>query len=474
MRNRLQATAAWRIASWPTLAFAGGTALAFYIVYILVGQAVHMRSDAWLQGESEVLSQVAGNTPQDRLYPRIVEEIAELATRELPDERNAKGQKLNYVFFLADDPANPSGPLWVGPGASDAFIAAIRRGKPAPGAPQSVSVNGWPAPFRVVARREGNRTIYLGLSGLGDAYLLQQLTRRFLLLWSGTVLLGFLISYSSARRTLRRVESITETAARIGSEELGERVPESSQADEISRLARTFNHMLDRIQSSVDELRTVTDTVAHDLKSPVTSIRGTLESALSGHRGEAWRDSVADAIEGLDRLLQLLNTFLDLAEAQAGALRLDRKPVDLSGVVRQLVDFYQPAMAERHHEMSADLESSVNVDADLSLLNRVISNLLENELVHLPAGCRVHLRLRSRQGAAELAIEDDGPGFPPEIVTRACERFVRGEHSTGHGLGLAFVDAVVQSHGGNVRLASRPEGGALIIVSLPVGALQAA
>jgi signal transduction histidine kinase len=473
MPDRLRATAAWRIAIWPTLAFAGGTALAFSIVYILVAQAIHMRSDAWLQGEAELLSQVAENTPQDRLYPRIVREVAELATRELPDERNAQGQKLNYVFFLADDPANPAGPLWVGPGASDAFIAAIRRGKPAPGAPQSVSVNGWPAPFRVVARREGDSTIYLGLSGLGDAYLLQQLTRRFLLLWGGTVLLGFLISYSSARRTLRRVESITETAARIGSEALGERVPESSQSDEISRLAQTFNHMLDRIQSSVDELRTVTDTVAHDLKSPVTSIRGTLESTLSGRPGEAWRDSVAEAIEGLDRLLLLLNTILDLAEAQAGALRLDRRPVDLSSVIRKLVDLYQPAMVDRHHDLIADVEPKVFVDADQSLLNRVMSNLIENELVHLPAGCCVRIRLRSQEGAAELVIEDNGPGFPPEILSRACERFVRGEHSSGHGLGLAFVNAVVQSHGGSLRLAGRPEGGTLITVSLPAGRLQA-
>ena len=108
------------------------------------------------------------------------------------------------------------------------------------------------------------------------------------------------------------------------------------------------------------------------------------------------------------------------------------------------------------------------MDADLSLLTRVISNLLENEIAHVPSGCQIYIRLRSRQGAAELAIEDNGPGFPPEIAGRACERFVKGKNSTGHGLGLAFVDAVIQAHGGSVQVRDRVGGGALLMVSLPV------
>ena len=109
----------------------------------------------------------------------------------------------------------------------------------------------------------------------------------------------------SAHRTLLRVQRITDTVARIGSEDLGERLPEPINSDEISRLAKTFNHMLDRIQSSVNELRSVTDAVAHDLKSPVTSIRGALESVLSSEPNEKWRDSVGEAIEGVDQTSEL-------------------------------------------------------------------------------------------------------------------------------------------------------------------------
>jgi signal transduction histidine kinase len=287
-------------------------------------------------------------------------------------------------------------------------------------------------------------------------------------------LLGFAISYWSARRTLLRVERITETVARIGTEDLGERLPEPQYSDEISRLAKTFNRMLDRLQSSVNQLRTVTGGIAHDLKSPVTLIRGTLESALCHEGNEKWRDSVGEAVEELDRLLQLLNTTLDLAEAEAGALHMDRGPVDFSDIVSQLIDIYHPAMAERHHEVTSDLEPHVVVDADLPLLNRVVSNLLENELTHLPLGCRVSIRLQSHEGSAELVIEDNGPGFPPDIGSRAFERFVKGKHSPGHGLGLAFVDAVAQAHGGVAKVSDRPGGGAVITLLLPIRVLQAA
>ena len=475
MPKNLRSTAAWRISIWTTLAFALGTAVAFSIVYFLVAQGIRERSDTWLSGEAEVLAQVSADTPSDRLYKRIVREVAELATQEVPDERNARGERLNSVFFLVTDPINSGSPLWVGPSSRRTLLLQrFERSNLVPGPPKSITVEGYRQTFRVVEKAQNGKTVYLGLSDHGAQHVLHTLARRFLMVWGGMFLLGFVISYWSARRTLHRVERITETVARIGTEDLKERLPEPVNSDEISRLAKTFNNMLDRLQASVNQLRTVTGSIAHDLKSPVTLIRGTLESALCNEGNDTWRDSVGEAIEDLDRLLQLLNTTLDLAEAEAGALHIDRRPVDFSDVVRQLVDIYQPAMAEHHHEVTTDLEEHVVVDADVTLLNRVVSNLLENELTHLPAGCRVNIRLRSQQGSAELVIEDNGPGFSPDIGSQVFKRFVKGKNSPGHGLGLAFVDAVAQAHGGGARVSDRPGGGAVITLSLPASVLQAA
>ncbi len=468
-KNR-RTTASWRIALWTTLAFSVGTFLAFLIVYLMMAREIWARSDAWLTGEAQVLAQVARNTPRDGLYDKIVEEIAELAMHEVPDERGSEGERLNDVFFLGADPAPGADILFVGPGTKEIFWDAIRRTHFVAGIPQAVRVKGWRPPFRVVAQApEGAAPIYLGLSERGSRHLLHTLTRRFLAVWTGTVLLGFLISYLSTRRTLRRVERITETVARIGSEGLDERLPEPAGSDEISRLALTFNGMLDRVQASVKQLRSLTDAVAHDLKSPVTSIRGRLESALSTENGDEWRESMAQAIEELDRVSTLLNTTLDVAEAKAGALPMERVPVDLSEVVTQLIHLYQPAMTEKGHEVRTDLQNGVIVQADRGLLNRTLSNLLENELVHLPPGCQIDVRLRSNQERAELVIEDNGPGFSPDISQRVFERFVKGKQSPGNGLGLAFVDAVIQAHGGTVKIADRTGGGANVTVSLPLG-----
>jgi signal transduction histidine kinase len=285
------------------------------------------------------------------------------------------------------------------------------------------------------------------------------------MVWGVTVALGFLITWLAAYRTLTRVERISETVSRIGSEDLGSRLPEGPHFDEISRLSRTFNRMLDRIQSSVNQMRILTDSVAHDLKSPVTSIRGSLEVALSDADQRQWRERVAEAIDGLDRLSQLLNTTLDLAEADAGALQTRKEPVELSDLVKQLVDLYQPAMAERGHEVVTHLQPAL-IEADSSLLNRTIANLLDNEIAHLPNSCRVNISVRVKDGEAELTVEDNGPGFPPGLRSRAFERFVKGQHSTGHGLGLAFVDAVARAHGGRVEISDRAEGGAVIVLTL--------
>jgi hypothetical protein len=197
-------TAAWRISLWSTIAFAVGAAVAFAIMYVLVADTARERGDAWLSGEAEVLAEVAGERPRDTLYNRVVEEVAELAAQEVPDERSRSGQKLNSVFFLGEGPKNEP-PLWVGPGSSQPFIEAVHSTPLTPGIPQSITVAGWKQPFRVVERsRRDGKPVYLGLSDRGAVRLLHRLTRRFVGVWLGVVVMGFLISHRSLALKWRR------------------------------------------------------------------------------------------------------------------------------------------------------------------------------------------------------------------------------------------------------------------------------
>jgi signal transduction histidine kinase len=464
--NQQEHSAAWRIAIWPTVAFAVGSAVAFAIMYLLIARDIRARSDEWLSGEAETLADVSANTPRDALYDRLVGEVAELASREVSDTSDSGGEHPTSVFFLQTEPGQE--PIWVGPNPKEKFVTAIQSENLAAGTPGDVQVPGWEKTFRVVYKhRDNGGGLYLGFADVGGAHMLDRLTERCLLVWGITVALGFFITWIAAFRTLARVETISDTVARMGSEDLSSRLQEGAHPDEITRLSRTFNRMLDRIQSSVHQMRILTDSVAHDLKSPVTSIRGSLEVALSTGADGQWQERVAEAIEGLDRLSRLLNTSLDVAEADAGALQLRKELIDLSDLVRQLVDLYQPAMAERRHEVVMDLQT-VFVEADTSLLHRTLANLLDNEIAHLPVGCKISIAVSARDGEAELSVADNGPGFPAGVRNRAFERFVKGQQSTGHGLGLAFVGAALQAHGGRAKIGDREGGGAMIVLRLPL------
>lgn len=461
-------SAAWRISLWASLAFAIGTMLVFAMLHRFVADDIQRRSDAWLSGEVEVLGDVAERTPKDRLYSRVVGEVAELASREVPNRQRSSGNENDAVFFLQ---AGDSGPakLWVGSGNGAANLAAIRATRVLPDVPFDVQIQGFGIPFRVASVRiEDGSNIYLGLSERDELHVLRNLLVRFLTLWIAIVLLGFVIVFYATWKMLGRVSEITEAASRIGQSDLSSRVPDTRGKDEIGHLARTLNHMLDRIESTVHQLHTITDSLAHDLRSPLTAIRGKLETALASDGLEDHAESIVSAIDELDRLTEFLNTSLDVAEARADALRLSRIEVDLDELMRGMIDLYEPSMNDKGLGVQIRSAGSVKVLADPGLLHRVIANLLDNELKHLPASCLVCVSLRADDHMATLTVEDNGPGFDAEIGRHLFERRVKGRASRGHGLGLAFVEAVVRVHGGSATAINRPEGGAQLTVTLPL------
>src|ERR1035438_6322206 len=190
-------SAAWRIAIWPTVAFALGSAIAFAIMYLLIAKDIRQRSDAWLSGEADVLADVSANTPRDALYDRLVEEVAELASREVPGASDSRGQHQSTVFFLQTQPGQE--PIWVGPNPKERLIQAVQSSQFAPGMPADVQMPGWKKAFRVVYhRRDDGGVLYLGFADVGGAQMLDRLTQRCLLVWGATVALGFLITWLAA------------------------------------------------------------------------------------------------------------------------------------------------------------------------------------------------------------------------------------------------------------------------------------
>lgn len=460
-------SAAWRISLWATFAFACGTLVLFVYLQNFVASDIRQRTDAWLSGEIETLGDVAEHTPRNALYSRVVGEVAELATREVPNRLPSKDNFNDSVFFLQTG-RDDSLQLWVGVGNGAADLKAIQSARILSDHPADLRVQGIDVPFRVASIRiaDGSR-IYLGLSERDELRVLGNLRFRFFLLWLLLVLLGFGMVFFSTRRMLSNVRNITEAASTIGHSDLTARVPVAQRKDEVSQLALTLNNMLDRIERSMHQLHTITDSLAHDLRSPLTAIRGKLESSLSAADGEQ-SEAVVSAIDELDRLTEFLNKSLDVAEAKADALRLTRSEVDLDDLLRVMIDLYEPSMSEKGLKVRLRSAGPLRVLADPALLHRMIANLLDNELKHLPSTCTVTMELWASEEAASLILEDNGPGFDAEVLAHLFERRVKGRDSNGHGLGLAFVDAVAHAHGGTVMAANRGGGGARIFVTLPL------
>jgi len=462
-------SAAWRISVWGTLAYACGTMLVFLFLHQFVAADIQRRSDAWLSGEVEVLADVAERTPKNALYGRVVGEIAELASKEVPNRvRDENTASDDSVFFLQIG-ADGALQLWVGAGRVDPYLRAIQKSSIVPERPTDLRVEGISIPFRVASVKiDDGSHIYLGLSERDEMRVLNNLQLRFILVWLLLVLLGFAIVFYTTWRMLRHVREINEAASRIGHSDLKARVPTSARNDEVGQLAGTLNTMLDRIESSMHQLHTITDSLAHDLRSPLTAIRGKLEMSLSAATHGEQAEPIVSAIEELDRLNEFLNVSLDVAEAKADALRLSRSSIDLDELLHVMIDLYEPSMSERGLTIRLHSAGALVIDADSALIHRMIANLFDNELKHLPSACTVTLHLQTQDDTALLSLEDDGPGFAPEVSAHVFERRVKGKESHGHGLGLAFVDAVVRAHGGVATASNGPNGGARITLSLPL------
>ena len=465
--NYTLGTAAWRISAWSAFAFAVGTALAFLFLQNFVAQDIQSRADSWLSGELGVLADVAEHTPADQLHTAFVREVAELASREVPHD--TPGAMDRGVFFIGLSPADTL-KYHTGDGATAQTAAIVANAHITPGRPRTVLVTGFAIPFRVAAYSlaDGDH-IYLALSTSYERTVLHRLRITFALLWCGMIAFGSLIVFVSTQRMLRRVELITSTAAQIGRGNLNSRVPVSSRNDEISRLSSTLNEMLDRVELAVQQLHTITDSVAHDLRSPLTSMRGKLELALMSDETSVQEEAIAWSIDQLDRLSSLFAMSLDVAEAEADALRLRKTDVNLRDMLRALTDLYGPTFGEAGIEMEFQGLADVCVHADSALVQRALANLLDNEIRHLRPGNKALISVASHGSFGRVTVEDTGLGFPDNVLHRAFERYVKGERSHGHGLGLAFVAAIARSHQGRVTATNKRTGGVCVIFELPLG-----
>jgi signal transduction histidine kinase len=264
------------------------------------------------------------------------------------------------------------------------------------------------------------------------------------------------------RRTVGRIESINATSRAIMLSGLDKRIPLRGTNDEWDRVAENLNLMLDRIETLMGEVKQVSDNVAHDLRTPLTRMRGRLEKAYHGNRiAENDQSLIGDTIADLDAVLRIFSSITRIAQIETQARKVGFRTVNLVEIAGEVVELYDAAAEPAGTSLTVAGDSEVLVTGDRDLIFDAIANLVDNAIKHGRTGGRVVVASETVDGRPVISIADDGPGIPPDEYEHVFKRFYRLEHSRytpGNGLGLSLVAAVARLHGARIEMLDNSPG----------------
>lgn len=301
----------------------------------------------------------------------------------------------------------------------------------------------------------------------------QRILRTLIWVFLGALGLALLGGRAVSRSLLRRTDIIGRTCRAIMAGNLASRIPLRGTQDELDRLSETINAMLDRIAALMENLKEITNDIAHDLRTPVTHLRHRLERARSqAATTEDYDQALEAAIAASDDILALFSALLRIAQIEGGARRTAFAPLDLGQLLAQLGEVFGPVAEDAGHHLCLSLNGPAFIQGDRELLIQLFSNLIENAIIHTPEGTLVTVSLNRENDEAVAIVSDDGPGVPPEEHDKLFQRFYRREASRtrpGYGLGLALVAAIAELHGARVKVGTNAAGGFSISIhiSLP-------
>ena len=463
--SRFRTSLSFRLTLWYAGIFAVSSFVAFLLFYALITSVIRERTDQELLSQASQFSAL--------LRERGIREIENLALLEA----QAAGEKKVFIRLLY-----PTGQAFSSSNMAYWKDIAVRKtaiGQLLGGSSQvleTVSLDARQDQVRILYAMIGPGVILqVGQSMENYARIIDAFRRIFLVTMALLMALATGVGWFMARRAVSGVEAITRTAREISAGTLEKRVPVKERGDEIDQLALTFNQMLDRIQTLVTEIRQMGDNIAHDLKSPLTRIRGIAEITLTtGESLPEYQAMAASAIEECDRLLDMINTMLMISKTKAGVDKSLRERIDLRRLVRDACAIFGTLAEDKGLTLVCDADETHGareILGDIRSIQRMLANLLDNAIKYTACGGSVRVRVLECAGSAlAITVTDTGTGISAEDLPHIFERFYRCDRSrseAGTGLGLSLARAIARAHGGDITVESRPDLGSAFTATLP-------
>ena len=416
---------AFRLALAFCLAVSVATAAAFTLIYLQVSRGDVQRVAAVLVDEAAKTQGDSEDELRRAMELRLTRDIRRLDYVAL---FNARGVKL-----FGDLPAMPAIPV-------DGLAHVV----PKQLLPDS---SGFEPALFVARRRADGGVVLLGRS-LREAYDLQEtVLRAMAIALAPTILVILGIGAFFARRASQRLERIHGAIVRIMNGEFRSRLPVANDTDDVDKVARAVNLMLDEIERLLGQLKSVGDNIAHDLRTPLMVARAKLERALEEDGGvQPARATMRAALTQIDKASATIAAILRVSAVEKGVRQKRFKDFDLGAVCAEVVEFYQPLAELKSVEMTIEVVESVPVRGDEDLMREAISNLIDNAVKFTPEGGTVRVKANMVDGSPSAEVSDSGCGVAPQDRDKIFRRFFRGERSDGHGLGLSIAQTIADLH----------------------------
>jgi signal transduction histidine kinase len=325
----------------------------------------------------------------------------------------------------------------------------------------------------IMKKTDDGNILYIGFSLRNDEELIESYRNIFIVAIAVILMSGSILGWRITRKAMSGVVRVTKAADAIGKGNFSLRVPLGNEGSEIQNMVTAFNGMVEKIEMLMKELKDVTNNIAHDLRSPLTRIRGIVETTISGDQEiHEYKEMGGIVVEECDRLIALITTMLEIAEMDGEIIKYSHTSIDLIRIVADAHELFTPVAEDKGISIAADIQSNpVFIYGDAKRIQRVIANLLDNAIKYTQRGGRVVIKVDRSAEYAMFSISDSGMGIMEDDIPHIFDRFYRGDRSrttSGSGLGLSLVQAIVKSHHGKVDVKSVPGEGSTFTIHIPL------